>query len=124
MDRCLNCQFYDRKREKTNGGQSLRWGQCRRTAPLLNPAQGKSYAIEGVWPTVRDDDWCGEWKVTMARPDMRRPEPHAIAVGPREAVNGSVRAMPINGSGSVIAVTTGSQLSAPPVMAVASVGGE
>ncbi|HEX8010464.1 MAG TPA: hypothetical protein VF814_05960 [Casimicrobiaceae bacterium] len=23
----------------------------------------KTYVVEGVWPLVRDDDWCGEWKI-------------------------------------------------------------
>jgi len=27
--------------------------------------------IEGVWPTVRDDDWCGEWKAAARRPEPR-----------------------------------------------------
>lgn len=47
------------------------WGQCRRHSPALNPLSAKSYLVEGVWPLVRDDDWCGEWKaatrVSLAR---------------------------------------------------------
>lgn len=43
-------------------------GQCRRCAPLLSPNPSKAYQIEGVWPTVRDDDWCGEWKILPRRP--------------------------------------------------------
>jgi hypothetical protein len=39
------------------------WGQCRRQAPQLNPVTAKAYVVEGVWPLVRDDDWCGEWEV-------------------------------------------------------------
>jgi hypothetical protein len=35
---------------------------------MLTPNPGKSYHIEGVWPTVRDDDWCGEWKILPRRP--------------------------------------------------------
>jgi hypothetical protein len=71
VDRCLNCQFYDRKREKSAEGRPLHYGQCRRTAPMLNPSSAKSYMIEGVWPTVRDDDWCGEWKTQQRRVDAR-----------------------------------------------------
>ena len=38
------------------------WGQCRRHSPHLSPAGAqKTYMVEGVWPLVRDDDWCGEW---------------------------------------------------------------
>ncbi len=29
--------------------------------------------IEGVWPHVRDDDWCGEWKAAMPRAESRPP---------------------------------------------------
>ena len=43
------------------------WGQCRRHSPHLNPTTAKSYLVEGVWPLIRDDDWCGEWKA-LARP--------------------------------------------------------
>jgi len=39
---------------------------------MLNPLNVKQYAVEGVWPLVRDDDWCGEWRsparIAMARP--------------------------------------------------------
>ena len=40
------------------------WGQCRRHSPLLSPQtpqSAKAYVVEGIWPVVRDDDWCGEW---------------------------------------------------------------
>ena len=40
------------------------WGQCRRHSPLLSPQPPqttKTYVVEGIWPVVRDDDWCGEW---------------------------------------------------------------
>jgi hypothetical protein len=66
VDRCNNCQFYDRQ----DKGSGL--GQCRRQAPALSPINAKAYMIEGVWPTVRDDDWCGEWKSGLRRgPDPR-----------------------------------------------------
>jgi hypothetical protein len=85
VDKCINCQFYDRKREKPAESRALQWGQCRRTAPMLNPTTAKSYMIEGVWPTVRDDDWCGEWKLNARRTDARVAESlttatHAVAV--------------------------------------------
>ena len=71
MDKCMTCQFYDRKHAKGSAGGSPSWGQCRRSAPQLNPVNAKSYMIEGVWPTVRDDDWCGEWKILARRVDSR-----------------------------------------------------
>src|SRR5215470_17013284 len=69
MEKCQTCQYYDRK--KTAAGSSPSSGQCRRSAPQLNPVNAKSYLIEGVWPLVRDDDWCGEWKVLARRVDSR-----------------------------------------------------
>jgi hypothetical protein len=71
MDKCMTCQYYDRKLAKGSVGATPSLGQCRRSAPLLNPVNTKSYMIEGVWPTVRDDDWCGEWKIIARRIDGR-----------------------------------------------------
>jgi hypothetical protein len=77
MDRCTGCQHYDRN--KGNGeGKSANAGQCRRNAPQLSPINQKSYMIEGVWPTVRDDDWCGEWKALMRRTDPARIDPARV----------------------------------------------
>ena len=70
MERCTSCQYYDRNR---NGDPKAgNAGQCRRSAPMLSPINQKSYMIEGVWPTVRDDDWCGEWKALVRRVDPSR----------------------------------------------------
>ena len=75
MEKCLNCQFYDRHSARPNDGRaSTMWGQCRRHSPHLNPlgsSSKKAHMVEGVWPLVRDDDWCGEWhapvRVAVAR---------------------------------------------------------
>ena len=71
VDKCISCQYYDRKNAKAAAGSPPQLGQCRRTAPMLNPVNAKSYMIEGVWPTVHDDDWCGEWKILARRVDSR-----------------------------------------------------
>jgi hypothetical protein len=63
VEKCVDCQFYDRKNAKSTDGRATMWGQCRRQAPHLNPMNVKRYVVEGIWPLVRDDDWCGEWKV-------------------------------------------------------------
>jgi hypothetical protein len=72
VDKCVACQYYDRQMAKPTDTRGVQWGQCRRTAPMLHPINAKSYMIEGVWPHVRDDDWCGEWKVAQ-RPLQVRP---------------------------------------------------
>ena len=78
MDKCVNCQFYDRKPARTTDGRSTMWGQCRRHSPQLNPQTAKAYVVEGVWPTVRDDDWCGEWS---AMPASGQPRVRGAIVG-------------------------------------------
>jgi len=83
VQKCVTCQFYDRRNAERSNGKEPSWGQCRRTAPALHPVNVKSYMIEGVWPHVRDDDWCGEWKVMARRPEVRPADPITSArLGP------------------------------------------
>ena len=76
MDRCSSCQFFDRhaSRNGNGDGKSAQWGQCRRNAPSLNPLNAKPHMIEGVWPHVRGDDWCGEYKGLAKRLDAQLTE--------------------------------------------------
>ena len=90
MEKCVSCQFYDRKAGKQAAdSRATQWGQCRRTAPMLNPVNAKSYMIEGVWPHVRDDDWCGEWKLAARRSDSRAPD--SVSAGPLLPIKGATR---------------------------------
>ena len=68
MQKCVACRFYDRNDVKTEEN-GVRWGKCRRTGPLLHPLSAKTYLVEGVWPSVRDDDWCGEWVLGNRQPN-------------------------------------------------------
>jgi hypothetical protein len=70
VERCTTCTYYDRN--KGGDAKAANAGQCRRNSPMLSPINQKSYMIEGVWPTVRDDDWCGEWKAQQRRVDTSR----------------------------------------------------
>ena len=74
MDRCLTCQYFDRHASRNGDGKSVQWGQCRRNAPSLNPLNTKPHMIEGVWPHVRGDDWCGEYKGLAKRLDAQLTE--------------------------------------------------
>jgi hypothetical protein len=104
MEKCLTCRFYDRQSARQNEGRSVQWGPCRRTAPLLNPINTKSYAIEGIWPYVRDDDWCGEWTIRPRRSETRVAEAANVAVvanlttpsapAPRPAAVATLHAVP------------------------------
>lgn len=76
----MACNFYDRQVGKQTDARGVQWGQCRRSAPMLHPINQKSYMIEGVWPHVRDDDWCGEWKAAPRRVDTRPADP--LSAGP------------------------------------------
>lgn len=81
MDRCLHCQYYDRHAASGGGAKSAQAGQCRRNAPMLSPINPKTYMIEGVWPTVRDEDWCGEFKASSRRADTQRADALLGAIG-------------------------------------------
>jgi len=72
MDRCQHCQYYERNPSGGGGGKSPSAGLCRRHSPALSPINPKTYLIEGVWPTVRDEDWCGEFKLAARRSDAPR----------------------------------------------------
>ncbi|MBS0325208.1 MAG: hypothetical protein JSS46_01530 [Proteobacteria bacterium] len=67
MMRCVGCKFYDRSERASSDGGGLHWGSCRRSVPTLRPAQGRDFSVEGVWPRVRDDDWCGAWEAREKR---------------------------------------------------------
>ncbi len=68
------------------------WGQCRRHAPLLNPVTAKAYMVEGVWPLVRDDDWCGEWHVLTRMAE--EPPPETVALAAEQAPTAASPAAP------------------------------
>jgi hypothetical protein len=78
VDKCIGCHFFDRQAGKQADNRGMSWGQCRRAAPMLHPINQKTYMIEGVWPTVRDDDWCGEWKAALRRSDPARIDPARV----------------------------------------------
>jgi len=51
--------------------------------------------VEGVWPLVRDDDWCGEWhapaRVSVV-PARARLVPRAVGVAAAATTNPSTEA--------------------------------
>ncbi len=60
-ERCDRCVF--------SGGLAGGAGQCRRYPPRFCPGpddRGVADIIEGEWPIVRKDDWCGEFEVSGA----------------------------------------------------------
>ena len=79
VEKCVDCQYYDRRNAKPNDGKATMWGQCRRHSPHLNPVTAKAYVVEGVWPLVRDDDWCGEWRTLTRAADDSVPETETAA---------------------------------------------
>lgn len=68
LHKCIACQFYDRNQAQPDD-KGVRWGKCRRTGPIIHPLSAKAYMVEGVWPHVRDDDWCGEFAASNRRLD-------------------------------------------------------
>jgi hypothetical protein len=99
VEKCVNCQFYDRRRARPTDGKVPMWGQCRRHSPHLNPVTAKSYVVEGVWPLVRDDDWCGEWRVLTRMLEELVPEPAAPVAG---HVSSGSRTRPASAPDSVL----------------------
>lgn len=74
MRKCVACQHYDRSESRSAQDSTQRWGQCRRGVPMINPASAKGYMVEGLWPHVRDDDWCGEWVAReRSEPKVKHP---------------------------------------------------
>ena len=66
MEKCVACQHYDRDDAQASD-KGTRWGKCRRNGPIIHPLSAKAYMVEGIWPHVRDDDWCGEWTASKRR---------------------------------------------------------
>ena len=79
---CGTCQHFDVRKEyqagipasyarraRINLPPNVECGTCRRFPPLASAGSAT------VWPIVRDDEWCGEWKLaerwcmTTPRPD-------------------------------------------------------
>lgn len=114
MERCVSCQYYDRQSGQSLEARASHAGLCRRSAPALNPANQKTYMVEGVWPTVRDDDWCGEWKALVRRVDPARMVDGLTAVAGRETAVAAARAAaavnlmspsPVSGTSAAAAAT-------------------
>ncbi|HJU21994.1 MAG TPA: hypothetical protein VJ891_05755 [Casimicrobiaceae bacterium] len=88
MEKCVACQYYERNDAQVEE-KGIRWGKCRRGLPVVHPVNAKAYMVEGVWPHVRDDDWCGEWTARRSQ--------NGVSVDPRsslmQASTASVRAI-------------------------------
>ena len=101
MEKCVNCQYYDRHSARPSDGKAqVMWGQCRRHSPHLNPlgpSSKKAHMVEGVWPLVRDDDWCGEWKVLTRVTEDWVPEAPAATppAAPQPSAPARVRLAPV-----------------------------
>lgn len=107
MQKCVACQFYDRN-DADAEEQGVRWGKCRRTGPIVHPLSAKTYMVEGVWPHVRDDDWCGEWTLGNRMPDspatvamsslMKQSAAAAARVAPAAPAASALEATPVPAS--------------------------
>jgi hypothetical protein len=73
LEKCVACQYYDRNDAQASD-KAARWGKCRRNGPIIHPLSAKTYMVEGIWPHVRDDDWCGEWTASKRAPELHAAE--------------------------------------------------
>ena len=111
VEKCVNCEYYDRRRARPTDGKAPMWGQCRRHSPLLNPATAKAYVVEGAWPLVRDDDWCGQWQAqrkvdvntTTATMLVQAGAKPAQPVRPSSPASAGPRTLPMHGGAAAIA---------------------
>lgn len=79
MEKCIGCQFYDRNDDHVED-KGVRWGKCRRGVPIVHPVSAKAYMVEGIWPHVRDDDWCGEWTAVKRKGESVSTDPRNLLV--------------------------------------------
>lgn len=81
VERCKNCKF-----GKAGRGQLF----CQRNAPgrgkVLHDVNFRDYPQFAAWPTVLDDDWCGEWEPENAPPVAVRLMPVPKPVKPPRPV--------------------------------------
>ena len=89
MEKCVACQHYDRDDAQASD-KGTRWGKCRRNGPIIHPLSAKAYMVEGIWPHVRDDDWCGEWKSSL----RRSADPRFADFASTAAAGGALAAQP------------------------------
>ena len=80
MEKCVACQYYDRS-DSHGENKGTGWGKCRRSVPIVHPVSAKAYMVEGIWPHVRDDDWCGEWTASKRR-DAAHPDARNLMLQP------------------------------------------
>ena len=84
MEKCVGCQYYDRNDARIEE-KGIQWGKCRRSVPIVHPVSAKAYMVEGIWPHVRDDDWCGEWTAVKHRSDAALPDARNLMMQPSPA---------------------------------------
>jgi len=80
VEKCVACQYYDRN-DSHSENKGTGWGKCRRSVPIVHPVSAKAYMVEGIWPHVRDDDWCGEWTASKRR-DAAHPDARNLMLQP------------------------------------------
>ena len=80
------------------------------TRRSLSPINPKTYMIEGVWPTVRDEDWCGEFKLAaqVRRVDTQRADALIGAINTAAAVSSVPPSVPRVGSSAAAPLSIGS----------------
>jgi len=68
---CKECVYYD-----SRGGQK---GHCRKRPPRVTSVVKQQPGVTGdsivdttAWPTVKDEDWCGEFEFAAGKGPMKR----------------------------------------------------
>jgi len=53
MSKCKTCRWFINP-EETDRKKVKGYGECRKGSPI-------SYHADAPWPTVHEEDWCGEY---------------------------------------------------------------
>ena len=61
---CINCEYYFALTTIADRGE------CRVHSPTIEKDVTTKTAADGVFPRVRPDDWCGEFKATTSRKNV------------------------------------------------------
>ena len=68
---CKNCDYWERNTHNPINGE------CRRHSPIVTAAScgiGENPEYSNYWPSIHDNDWCGEFKQSIKATDDRERE--------------------------------------------------
>ncbi len=62
MKNCNQCKFWSGRDTNPNATNGLKYGECRRNAPVVIVLSMPAQYPESHFPVTTEDLWCGEWR--------------------------------------------------------------